>query len=177
MQKRGQLEPLNWLFNLLRGVAGLILVLFIVIGLVAVVWNASKKTQMDEDFKHTLDAAEVLINDFDSGKLYGNANIPVPVASKTPFNVVFYPATGAPVKPPDKCRGQNCMCLYYRVEKDNSVKETCKLIEVKTKCTAETCGKELCAGPYKEFTAKKGNAVNVEIKCTDKGSQLSVTLI
>jgi hypothetical protein len=174
-KKKGQLEPLNWLFNLLRGAAGLILVLFIVIGLVSVVWNARKKTQMDDDFKHILDAAEVLMNDFDDGKIYGNANIPVPIASETAFNIVFFPAAGAPVKPPDKCRGQNCMCLYYKV--DSSIKETCKLIEVKTKCVQETCGKELCAGPYKEFTLKKGNAINVQISCTDKGSQFSVEAI
>ncbi len=174
-KKRGQLEPLNWLFNLLRGAAGLILVLFIVIGLVSVVWNARKLTQMDRDFKHILDATEALMNDFDNGKIYGNANIPVPILSDTPFNVVFYPAAGAPVKPPDKCRGQNCMCLYYKSGSD--IKETCKLIEVKTKCTQETCGKELCAGPYKEFVLQKGNAINVEIACTDKGSQFSVTSI
>lgn len=172
-QKRGQFGPLQWLFNLVRGAAGLLLVLFIVVGLVSVVWNARKLTPMDRDFKHTLDAGEKLIEDFDDGKIYGSAFISVPILSADSFRVGFFPATGAPVKPPDKCRGQNCMCLYYVVS--NVIKETCKLIEVKTNCTAETCGKELCAGPYIDFTVKKGNAIKVEIACTDKGSQFRVS--
>jgi hypothetical protein len=180
MQKRGQLEPVNWLFNILKGAGGLIVALFIVAGLAGVIWFASsgkseEELRVEADMKRVLDATEVLIKEFDQGKIYGNAYLPAPIKSQNGFKMAFYPATGGIAKPPADCKGETCICLFFIA--GNKIKQSCEIVQTKDKCTAETCGKELCAGPYTEFTVKDGNAVKVEIACTDKGSQLSITKI
>jgi hypothetical protein len=171
MLKKGFIT-LEWLIEILKGFLEVVLVIVIVVGAVAIVWNATKKTPMDQDFKRVLDASAKLIEDFQDERIYGNAVIPVPIASGEAFQVYFYPATGAAVKPPAKCKGRTCLCMYYIIE--GQQKETCKTIETKDKCKRDTCGEDLCAGNFAQFIVKKGDVVNVAVMCTDQGSVFTV---
>lgn len=162
---------LEWLLNLLKGVIEVVIVVAIVFGAIAVVWRATKSTPQDQDFKRVLDAASRLMDDFDDGKIMGNAHFNVPIVSEELMKIFFYPAKGAAVAPPPRCRGRSCLCMYYNV--GGVEKETCKAVETKDKCSKE-CGKELCAGAHKQFAVKKEDTVRVAITCTNQGSLLSV---
>ena len=162
---------LEWLLNLLKGVIEVVLVIAIVFGAIAVIWRATKATEEDKDFKRVLDGMTKLMDDFDDGKIMGNAHFNVPIVSEGLMEIRFHPAKGAAVAPPPRCRGRSCVCMYYDV--GGIQKETCKSVETKDRCSKE-CGKELCAGPYKNFVVKREDTVRVAITCTNQGSLLSV---
>lgn len=168
--KKGQTETFNWLIDILKGILEVVLVLAIVATLIAVVWQSSK-TEQDKDFKRMLDATNALIENFQDKNTI-NAQITVPAVSPKPYTVRFYPPKGIVQVP--KCKGQTCVCMYYKVEGTDTLKETCKTIETQTDCKMENCGEKLCAGPFNEFTVQKGNAVTIAINCTDQGSILTV---
>ena len=163
-------EPLSFVVRLVIGVLEVTLVLAIVIGAVVVVWRATKATPQDQDFKRVLDAADRLIEIFDDGKIRTNAEYNVPIVSKEAAEIIFYPAKTAAMPP--RCKQRACLCTYYVIA-DNK-KETCKIIETKDTCKAETCGEELCSGPYSKMSVQKGDLVKVAIKCTSQGSQFVV---
>ncbi len=166
--KKGQTETLTWLVDILKGILEVVLVLAIVATLIAVVWRATLQDQ-DKDFKRILDATNAMIEDFQDKNTI-NTQITVPAVSEEPYTIRFYPAGGKYQVP--KCKGKTCLCMYYPV--GDTLKETCKTIETEKACKPGSCGEELCAGEYKDFTIQKGNAVNIAINCTSQGSILTV---
>ena len=163
-------EPVSVFVRIIIGILETTLVLTIVVGAVAVIWNATKTSPQDQDFKRVLDAADRLINSFEDGKIRSTAEFKVPIVSEDVLQIMFYPAKTAAMPP--RCKERTCVCMYYVVA-DNK-KETCKIIETKDNCKPETCGEELCAGSYSDMVAKKGDSVRVAIGCTNQGSQLII---
>lgn len=169
--KKGQTETLTWLVDILKGFLEVVLVLAIVATLIAVVWRATLQEQ-DKDFKRILDATNAMVETFQDKNTI-NTQITVPAVSEKPYTIRFYPAKGMYQSP--KCKGKTCLCMYYPV--GDTLKETCKTIETETTCKPGSCGEELCAGPYTEFTIEKRNAINIAINCTNQGSILSVAKV
>lgn len=165
----------EWLIEILKGLLEVVLVIAIVVGLIAIIYNATQRTPQDNDFKRILDASKSLMKDFENGKVKGQASFTVPIVSEDLFQVVFYPQKDTAVVPPPKCKGRTCICMYYVIA-DNK-KETCKIIETKPECKLDTCGEELCPGASTQFVVKRGDFVRVGIDCTSKGSQLSVAKV
>ncbi|MBW2970046.1 hypothetical protein KY319_02890 [Candidatus Woesearchaeota archaeon] len=163
--KKGQVETLNWLIEILKEILPLILVVAIVVGLLAIVWRGEMQPP-EKDFKKILEATDHLLERFEDGKLYSSQEITVPLDSEKPFQIAFYPG-GGPVMPP-ACKGRTCVCMYFMT---NGKKETCKTIETSKQC--QQCGEDLCSGPYNTFTVEKGDAVTVSVDCTNSGSRIS----
>ncbi len=172
VKKKGFIS-LEWLIEILTSFLQVALVLAIVVGAIAVVWKATQTTPQEQDLKRIVDASAELIEDFEDGKVMGEEYITVPIVTEEFIQLAFYPSAVAP--PP--CKKRSCLCAYFIVKAQEKKKETCKIIETKQTCSADTCGKELCEGPYSEFTVKKGNGVRVAITCTDKGSLYTVAKV
>lgn len=167
--KKGTTIVPEWLIKLVMEVLEILAVVLIIAGIGYVIWQAQKDPQ-DQDFKRVLDATAKLINDYDDGKIYGNQEITVPIVSKEPLDIAFYPDGGGE----DKCGKKPCICMYHFL--DDKSKKTCKTIDITPKCTTAACGGQLCAGPlYPPTTESKGGSVSVKIICTTAGSQFIVT--
>ena len=163
----------EWLVEILTSFLQVALVIAIVVGAIAVVYRATQVTPQEQDLKRVMDASAKIIEDFEDGKVMGKEYINVPIVSEEFVQLVFYPRAVAP----PTCKKRSCLCAYFIVKAQEKKKETCKIIETKQTCSADTCGEELCEGPYSEFTVKKGDAVNVAISCTDKGSLYTVAKV
>lgn len=167
--KKGTTIVPEWLIKLVMEVLEILAVVLIVAGIGYVIWQAQKDPQ-DQDFKRVLDATAKLINDYDEGKILGNQEITVPIVSKEPLDIAFYPDGGGE----DKCGKKSCICMYHLA--DGKPKKTCKTMDIASKCTTATCGGKLCAGPqYPPTTESKGGTVSIKIICTTEGSQFIVT--
>ncbi len=169
--KKAQTETYAWLIDILKGILEVVLVLAIVIGMIAIIWNATKKTPQDQDFKRVLDATKKLIDDFEEGKIQSRAYYTVPIVSPEKLEIYFFPEKGLE-PPPPRCGGRTCFCMFQLI--GDNLKETCRIVDTKPECKLETCGEELCPGSYKHFTLEKGDDITVSIDCTPKGSKLSI---
>ncbi len=161
---------LEVLLDMLKDILPTMLVIAIVIGGMSIIWRATQKEAPDQDMKRMLDATDALIEQFSNKKISTDAYYTVGITSDKPMQVAFYPEGGYAMPP--ACRGRSCLCIYYITS--GGKKETCKPIDIKGRCTQETCGGELCAGDYTEFNVQKGEAVKFSVACTDKGTQLMV---
>lgn len=170
--KKAQTETYAWLIDILKGILEVVLVLAIVISLIAIVWNATKKTPQDQDFKRVLDATKKLIDDFEEGKIQSRAYYTVPIVSPEKLEIYFFPPKGSEAPPPPRCGGRTCFCMYQLIA--DNLKETCRIVETKPECKLQTCGEELCPGSFKHFTLEKGDDITVSIDCTPQGSKLIV---
>jgi hypothetical protein len=167
--KKGTTIVPEWLIKLVMEVLEILAVVLIIAGIGYVIWQAQKDPQ-DQDFKRVLDATAKLLNDYDDGKIHGKEEITVPIVSKDPLDIAFYPDGGGE----SKCKNKPCLCMYHSTS-DGS-KTTCKIINIASKCTTAECGGALCSGLYYPPTREsKGGAVTVKIECTTAGSQFIVT--
>ncbi len=170
--KRGILS-LNFFVWLILGLLGLVLVYLIISGFTGII-TGGKMTAQDQDAKRVIDAFDKLIDDYDSQKIGPKTYLSVPLVSEDPMKIGFYPARKGEELPP-RCKGRPCLCVYYVIS--DTIKETCKPIEINNICKETACGGDLCAGDLVQFDAKKGDNVKLEIECTTKGTQLTVMKI
>ena len=166
--KKGTAIVPEWLVNLIMAALEIVSVVLIVAGIGYVIWQAQKDPQ-EMDFARVLKASDKLLNDYDEGKIYGKQEINVPISSEKAMDIAFYPDGGGE----KNCRGKSCICMYHLTA--DGPKTTCKIIDIKQKCTTAQCGGALCAGaPYPPTPEMKGGIVTVKIECTTEGSQFII---
>ena len=146
----------------------IIAVLLIVAGIWYVIREANKP-EPEKDFKRVLDSTAKMIDNFDEGRIRGNAEMAIPSFSNIPYKMAFFQDGSI-----EKTCGGPCVCIYY--DTPDGSKKACKIFKIKTKCTQQTCGEELCAGPTIPPHDKiKGSASIIKITCTTRGSEFTVS--
>lgn len=167
--KKGELS-LEWLVELIKGILPVLLVIAIVASIFAVIWMGAK-TPEDKEFGRIADAMDNVLDAYDDKK--SQTAITVPIVTEKPIPIIFYPKGSLGL--PAKCSGQACVCMYPIIEAGKK-KETCKTVDVTNQCDY-TCGGDLCSTEPASFTLTKGNAMRIEIDCTDQGSEFRVSKI
>lgn len=154
MQKRGQLS-LEWLVSNIPQII-IMVILFGAFVLLILIFTSEEPDKERQDFNRII--AEV--TEFTKTDYVGEESIRVPVDSKSPLNIITYPAG----KGPDVCQGLSCICLVFR--KGDKLKTECEVYQdIKNTCKADECG-DLCFSKTRTLTLDRDStSVTVTRTC------------